>query len=112
LLNKRDMRAVKPVRTPAVLVFNPPYGERLEMEDNNNFYKEMGDALKQNFTHCKAFLISSDTDALKHIGLKTCFKQNMFNGPLECKYYGYDLFPGKFAPPQQPHDGNHKINSK
>jgi len=98
LLNKRDMRTVKPKHTPATLIFNPPYGERLEMEDNNVFYKEIGDALKQNFAQCKAFLISSDIDALKHIGLKTCFKQNMYNGPLECKYYGYDLFSGKFAP--------------
>lgn len=96
LLNKRDMRTVKPKRTPAMLIFNPPYGERLEMEDNNAFYKEIGDALKHNFSQCQAFLISSDLNALKNIGLKTCFKQNIFNGPLECKYYGYNLFSGKF----------------
>ena len=112
LLNKRDMRTVKPKRTPAMLVFNPPYGERLEMEDNNAFYKEIGDALKQNFSQCKAFLISSDTNALKNIGLKTCFKQNMFNGSLECKYYGYDLFTGKFPPPHKPHHGNYEQDCK
>ncbi|MDR2971323.1 MAG: THUMP domain-containing protein [Bacteroidales bacterium] len=112
LLNKRDMRTVKPKRTPSMLIFNPPYGERLEMEDNNIFYKEIGDALKQNFPQCKAFLISSDINALKNIGLKTCFKQNMFNGPLECKYYGYDLLSGKFAPTYQSQHGDHKINSK
>jgi len=112
LLNKKDMRTVKPKRTPAMLIFNPPYGERLEIEDHNQFYKEIGDALKQNFSKCKAFLISSDTEALKHIGLKTCFKQNMFNGPLECKYYGYDLFSGKFAPTHKSQHGNHKIDGK
>jgi len=112
LLNKRDMRTVKPKRIPAMLIFNPPYGERLEMEDNNVFYKEIGDALKNNFPQCKAFLISSDIDALKHIGLKTCFRQNMFNGPLECKYYGYDLFTGKFTPPHKPHHGNYEIDGK
>jgi len=112
LLNKRDMRTLKPVRTPSILVFNPPYGERLEIDDNNTFYKEIGDALKQNFSNCKAFLISSDTEALKNIGLKTCFKQNMFNGPLECKYYGYDLFSGKFSPTHKPQHGNHKIDGK
>ena len=106
LLNKRDMRTIKPKRTPAMIIFNPPYGERLEIEDNNAFYKEIGDALKQNFSRCKAFLISSDTDALKHIGLKTCFKQNMFNGPLACKYYGYDLFSGKLSP-NKPLTTNH-----
>jgi putative N6-adenine-specific DNA methylase len=112
LLNKRDMRTVKPVRTPSLLIFNPPYGERLEIEDNNAFYKEIGDALKQNFSNCKAFLISSDMDALKNIGLKTCFKQNMFNGPLECKYYGYDLFSGKFAPAHKTHHGDHEKHGK
>jgi putative N6-adenine-specific DNA methylase len=112
LLHKRDMKTLKPVRTPSMLIFNPPYGERLEIEDNLAFYKEIGDALKQNFTHCKAFLISSDVEALKNIGLKTCFKQNMFNGPFECKYYGYDLFSGKLAPSHKTHDGNPKIDSK
>ncbi|MDR0206984.1 MAG: class I SAM-dependent RNA methyltransferase [Bacteroidales bacterium] len=112
LLNKRDMRTVKPMHTPSMIVFNPPYGERLETEDNNLFYKEIGDALKQNFSNCKAFLISSNLDALKHIGLKTCFKQNIFNGALECKYYGYDLFSGKFAPANKTHHGNYKIDRK
>jgi putative N6-adenine-specific DNA methylase len=112
LLHKRDMRTLKPVRTPSMLIFNPPYGERLETEDNNAFYKEIGDALKQNFTQCKAFLISSDLDALKQVGLKTCFKQNMFNGPLECKYYGYDLLAGKYSPSNQSHNRNHKIDGK
>jgi putative N6-adenine-specific DNA methylase len=112
LLNKRDMRTVKPVRTPSMIIFNPPYGERLEIENINSFYKEIGDALKKNFTYCKAFLISSDIEALKNIGLKTCFKQNMFNGPLECKYYGYDLFSGKFAPLHQSHSGHYKKNGK
>jgi len=95
-LHKKDMRIVKPVRTPSMLIFNPPYGERMETINNNSFYKEIGDALKHNFSQCKAFMITSDTEALKHIGLKTCFKKNIFNGPLECKYYGYDLFSGKF----------------
>jgi len=112
LLNKRDMRTVKPKRTPAMLIFNPPYGERLEMEDNNTFYKEIGDALKNNFPQCKAFLISSDMNAIKHIGLKTSCRQQMYNGPLECKYYGYDLFSGKFAPPHKSQHGNNEIDSK
>jgi len=112
LLNKRDMRTVKPKRTPSFLIFNPPYGERLEIADNNVFYKEIGDALKQNFPNCKAFIISSDVDALKSIGLKTCFRQNMFNGPLECKYFGYDLLPGKFSPAHKAHNGNDEKNEK
>jgi putative N6-adenine-specific DNA methylase len=112
LLHKRDMRTLKPVCTPSLLIFNPPYGERLETDDNNSFYKEIGDALKQNFSDCKAFLISSDLDALKQIGLKTCFKQNMYNVPLECKYYGYDLFSGKFSPSNKSQNRNQKIDSK
>ena len=33
-------------------------------------------------------------DALKHVGLKPSMKAKLFNGPLECRFVGYDLFAG------------------
>ena len=93
-LERRDMRSAKPVRTPALVMMNPPYGERLEVDDINELYKEIGDTLKNNFSGCRAFIISSDLTALKRIGLKTSQKTILFNGPLECRFVGYDLFSG------------------
>lgn len=94
MLERRDMRSAKPVRTPALVMLNPPYGERLEVDDICELYKEIGDTLKNNFSGCRAFIISSDLKALKHIGLKPSQKTILFNGPLECRFVGYDLFSG------------------
>lgn len=90
----QDMRTSKPERTPALVMMNPPYGERLEVEDINTLYSEIGDTLKNQYPGCKAFLISSDKEALKHIALHPSKKATLFNGPLECKFLGYDLFEG------------------
>ena len=40
-------------------------------------------------------MISSDYEALKYIGLKPFKKVTLFNGPLECRYAGFELFEGK-----------------
>ena len=93
-VERRDMRQSKPARTPALVMMNPPYGERLEVKDIEDFYAEIGDTLKRNYAGCRAFLISSDMKALKRVGLKPDSKTTLFNGSLECRFLGYDLFAG------------------
>ena len=94
-LFRKAMRDTQPKRTPATLIFNPPYGERLDMEEIDDFYKEIGDTLKQNYAGCTAFLISSNIQAIKHIGLHPSKKTPLYNGALECKFLRYDLYAGK-----------------
>lgn len=93
-LSNRAISDSKPYRTPAYLIFNPPYGERMEIEDIESFYHEIGDALKKNYTDCTAFLISSNLPAIKNIGLHASKKYTLFNGELECKYLKFDLYSG------------------
>jgi len=93
-IERRDMRNSSPTRTPALVMMNPPYGERLEMDDLGGFYSEIGDTLKHKYSGCRAFLISSDLQALKRVGLKPSSKHTLFNGPLECRFLGYDLYAG------------------
>ena len=94
-LFRKAMRDTQPKRTPATLIFNPPYGERLDMEEIDEFYKEIGDTLKQTYAGCTAFLISSNIQAIKRIGLHPSQKTTLFNGALECKFLRYDLYAGK-----------------
>lgn len=94
-LFRKAMCDTQPKRTPATLIFNPPYGERLDMEEIDDFYKEIGDTLKQNYAGCTAFIISSNMQAIKHIGLHPSKKTTLFNGALECKFLRYDLYAGK-----------------
>ena len=93
-IGRLDMRRSAPARTPALVMMNPPYGERLAVDDIAAFYAEIGDTLKRQYAGCRAFLISSDTHALKRVGLKPDSRHTLFNGPLECRLLGYDLFAG------------------
>lgn len=79
-----------------MMIFNPPYGERLGEEDQmKGFYQEIGDRLKHTYTGWKACLISSDLEAMKFIGLKPDEKIPLMNGQLECQMRKYTLFEGK-----------------
>lgn len=100
-LSKEDLVNTQPMRTPALVMINPPYGERLEIDDIDALYKQIGDTLKTNYTNCKAFIISSDTQAMKNIGLKTAKRLTLFNGQLECKFWGYDLYKGSKTKPEE-----------
>lgn len=93
-LRVADFRDITPPPAPGVLISNPPYGERIQIEDLHNLYKEMGNALKRKFAGYSAWLISSDQHALKLIGLKPKVRTILFNGQLECRYAGFELFEG------------------
>ncbi|MCB9015155.1 MAG: class I SAM-dependent RNA methyltransferase [Lentimicrobiaceae bacterium] len=77
-----------------IMICNPPYGERIKVEDIVELYQELGNTLKQNYKGYKAWVISSDLRALKMIGLKPMKKYILFNGQLECRYAGFDLYEG------------------
>ena len=77
-----------------VMVMNPPYGERLEQDDIVEFYKNIGDTLKKNYGGFDAWIISSDMNALKFIGLKPTRKIAIFNGPLECRFMKFSIYAG------------------
>lgn len=78
----------------ATIVINPPYDERLKLHDVSSFYKAIGDHLKTNFQGNTAWIITSNPEAIKSIGLKPTEKYTLYNGPLECKYLKFDLFSG------------------
>lgn len=81
--------------SPGFLLFNPPYDERIKLDDSVAFYQMIGNVMKRNFTGCTAWLISSDLGAIKFIGLRPSRKITLFNGPLECRFLKFDLFKGK-----------------
>ena len=80
----------------ALVMLNPPYGERLksnkEMED---LYGAIGSTLKHQFTGATAWIISSNAAAMKCIGLKPSRKYHLLNGELDCQFNQYELFQGK-----------------
>lgn len=75
------------------MVFNPPYGERLSL-DMEEFYKSIGDTLKQNYPGTEAWLITSNLEALKYVGLRTSRKIKVFNSHLESRLVKYVMYEG------------------
>ena len=78
-----------------VVIINPPYGERMNQdEDINALYKSIGDTLKKKYNGYDAWIISSNMDALKNVGLRPSRKITLFNGQLECKFMKYEMYSG------------------
>ncbi len=75
------------------MVFNPPYGERLEI-NMPEFYKAIGDTLKQSYPGTHAWFITSNLEAIKHVGLRPSRKIKLFNGSLESKLLKYEIYEG------------------
>ncbi|MFC5195841.1 class I SAM-dependent RNA methyltransferase [Bizionia hallyeonensis] len=75
------------------MVFNPPYGERLDI-DMENFYAAIGDTLKQNYPGTDAWFITSNLDALKHVGLRPSRKIHLMNAKLESRLVKYVMYEG------------------
>ncbi|WP_369049104.1 class I SAM-dependent RNA methyltransferase [Tenacibaculum sp. UWU-22] len=83
----------KEVFGDTTILFNPPYGERLSI-DVKEFYTKIGDTLKHNYPNSTAWIITSDMDALKYVGLRTSKRIPLKNGDLDCRFVKYELYEG------------------
>ena len=79
--------------TPLHLLTNPPYGERLE-GDINAIYQSIGDTLKLSFPNTNAWMITSNMEAMKFIGLRPSRKIKLFNGKLESRLLFFPIYQG------------------
>jgi len=83
----------KEIEGPLHMVFNPPYGERLDIE-MERFYREIGDTLKQGYPNTNAWFITANIEALKYVGLRPSRKIKLFNGKLEARFVKYEMYEG------------------
>ncbi|WP_417357088.1 THUMP domain-containing class I SAM-dependent RNA methyltransferase [Flavobacterium sp.] len=83
----------KQSKGPLHMVFNPPYGERLDIH-LERFYRELGDTLKQAYPNTNAWFITANLEALKYVGLKPSRKIKLFNGKLEARLVKYEMYEG------------------
>lgn len=77
------------------LLINPPYDERLPLNDVDEYYKKLGDTLKQRYPGVQAWVFSGALKGLKKIGLKPDVKIPMFNGPIESHFCRYKMVAKK-----------------
>lgn len=79
----------------AIIVMNPPYGERISTPNLLGTYRMIGERLKHQFIGNEAWVLSYREECFAQMGLKPSLKTPLFNGPLECEYRKYQLFDGK-----------------
>lgn len=92
----RDIKDFVEPKERALMVVNPPYGERLVLENLLNVYKELGSRLKHAFQGNEAWIISSSYDCFDQVGLKASARIPLYNGDLDCEFRKYELFQGKY----------------
>ena len=81
------------IKENSFVIFNPPYGERIEL-GINEFYEKVGDSLKNNYKNCTVWIISSDIENMKMIGLKPTKKINLMNANLKCSFREFKIYVG------------------
>ena len=93
-VEQQKFQELQPPPGEGILMMNPPYDERLEESNINELYKMIGDQLKQAFQGFQAWIISSNLQALKNIGLRPSKKLTLFNAALECRFQKFELYKG------------------
>lgn len=93
-----DARAALPVAERGLVIANPPYGEQSNPKSASvaSMMKNVSDNLKRNFAGWTAWLLTSDRTLPRQMRLKESRKIPLFNGPLECRFFRFDLVSGSF----------------
>jgi putative N6-adenine-specific DNA methylase len=86
-----DACDVTPVRPTGRVVTNPPYGERLQAD--NELMQAWATHLKQAFGHWHVHVISADLALESTLRLKSNRRTPVFNGALDCRLYEFDILP-------------------
>ena len=94
-LKTTPIQSLMPPTQNCFIMTNPPYGERIVVEDMMKLYEDIGRCLKHNFAGSTAWVISSQDELLNKMGLKHSKKIKLLNGKLDCSFCRYDLFKGK-----------------
>ena len=92
----RDIKDFVQPAGRAIMVVNPPYGERLQLDNLLQVYKELGSRLKHDFQGNEAWIISSSYDCFDQVGLKASARLPLYNGDLDCEFRKYELFAGGY----------------
>lgn len=95
-LNVQPFQAFEQPVEKAIIVTNPPYGERISAPDLLGLYQMIGERLKHAFAGGNAWILSYRDECFDQIGLKPTKKIPLMNGALECQLRHYELFEGKY----------------
>lgn len=78
----------------AIIITNPPYGERMKDDEIQKLYASIGKAINHNKS-CSFYILSGLMGAEKAIGKRAKKTRVLFNGDIKTRYYMYPGPPPK-----------------
>ncbi|MDF2939364.1 MAG: rlmL-2 [Gammaproteobacteria bacterium] len=86
------------VAESGLIVCNPPYGERLEMEqaELEQLFRKFGQSLKQHYANWSLAIFTGNPESVKSIGLRPVKKYHLFNGLLACELLKFEISEAQF----------------
>ena len=96
-LEVKSIQSITEVPAGGIMITNPPYGERIEVEDMEALYQSIGEKLKKVFQGYNAWIIGYKNELFDCIGLKPSLKYPLLNGSLECELRQYVIFSGSYS---------------
>lgn len=78
--------------TLGCIVTDPPYGERMEVEDIDELYRAIGNELQNVFKGWKITILTGNSDLLSNIDMKPERTNTLFNGGIQCQAAHYSIF--------------------
>ncbi len=104
------LQRMPPCQTPGIMLLNPPYGERIEvagvagsgrgreqaqLANGGEFFNQLSSHWKKNYAGWSAWVLSPDLKLPGKMRLKESRRVPMWNGPIECRLFRFDLVAGK-----------------
>lgn len=108
------LQRLPPCATPGVMLVNPPYGERIEAGgfagaarfgarelpetdsagDDHDFFSKLATHWKKNYSGWTAWVLTPDLKLPSKMRLKESRRVPMWNGPLECRLFKFEMVKG------------------
>ena len=89
---RMDFRQIEGLENRVILC-NPPYGIRMKRQDGlEDFYRQLGDFLKQRCKGSEAYIYFGNREMIKRIGLKPAWKKPLRNGGLDGRVVKYEMY--------------------
>jgi putative N6-adenine-specific DNA methylase len=100
------LQRMPPGEAPGLVLVNPPYGERIsaagvagrqqaQTEAGGDFFVQLASHWKKNFPGWTAWVLTPDLKLPGHMRLKESRRVPLWNGPIECRMFRFDLVAGR-----------------
>ncbi len=117
------LQRMPPCDAPGMMILNPPYGERIaaagtagrnsqermdvveragretaQTEDGGEFFSQLATHWKKNYSGWSGFMLTPDLKLPGKMRLKESRRTPMWNGPIECRLFRFDMVKGSAKP--------------